>query len=215
MPWKRKRCGSVRRALRDRPALRLLRHLNAVTSLLPRRAALQCAIRRKSIVPKVGLEPTPPLQGPDFGGDPSHRKGLSRHTESRCSTRRARTSFLRRSASEWPRSASGETLRAQRPPRTHPLPKASNCRVARKEGHTGVARSSVIRAVSKPPFSRSDWTTRVAPFFTRCDRPKRIRIPRLRSRPSPAPCPPASGDRVDDIMGNTPERWQGLEQGGR
>jgi hypothetical protein len=61
-----RRYGSVRFALRDQPSLRLQCHRNAVTSLLPRRAVRQVAIRRKSIVPKVGLEPTPPLQGPDF-----------------------------------------------------------------------------------------------------------------------------------------------------
>jgi len=52
-------CGSCRSALRYQPSLRLQCHRNAVTNLLPRQAVRQVAIRCKSIVPKVGLEPTP------------------------------------------------------------------------------------------------------------------------------------------------------------
>ena len=39
--------------------LRLQCHRNAVTDLLPRQAVRQVTIRRKAIVPKVGLEPAP------------------------------------------------------------------------------------------------------------------------------------------------------------
>src|ERR1017187_3466212 len=51
-------CGSSRHAPEFQPSLRLQCHRNAVTSLLPGHAVWQVAIRRKSLVPKVGLEPT-------------------------------------------------------------------------------------------------------------------------------------------------------------